>query len=230
MNRFFLILAFILMQPSAYGQVRSLTQEQLWVGFKQALSQDLMIKHEQERRLKEQKEDELFQKGLDEIKECLNQMHSPKNVRNAKYKISEMKTNMKLTREKDDMLNLFDTLISNYNQQASRFYSIFNGEITEQDYDLFRQMEPSELIPSWIKTLGGILKKHYYDNGLGELSFSDEYVYLNKKVIELKTKFNELESMPSNNRYKMEMYGLLESIIKIESEISEEHKTYHSLK
>lgn len=219
MNRKGIVLSlFLVCLSSVWGQKQQSMRVSLWEGFHKALQEDLA-------KNKQDKEEKLFQEGIEALKTCLSTPHSRQNVQEAKEIIQSLRNGMPLTREKQDQLAGYSHLITEYGKYAERFYKIFNGKITHPDYDRYRNSIET-LTPPKLQTLGNILKTYYESNGLESLSFPEEYTYLNQKLAELREGFKELEVI--NDREQL--YQKLESLIQIESEISEDHKTYRTLK
>lgn len=207
------------------GQAQTSMQEQLWEGFRNSLKQDVEKKQEKDKRIKSEKETELFQNGIDELKAVLANPYSKINVQSAKNRIAQLRTTVQQTTERKEVLSKYSQLITGYENQARRFLSLFNGEIDNSDYERYRK-EIATLIPPQMRTLGRIIKAHYDKNGLDNLNFPEDYVYLNAKLAELRNGFKDLDKISDKGK----LSAKLDAIVKIESEISEEHKTYHALK
>ena len=207
------------------GQAQTSMQEQLWEGFRNSLKQDVEKKQEKDKRIKSEKETELFQNGIDELKAVLANPYSKINVQSAKNRIAQLRTTVQQTTERKEILSKYSQLITGYENQVRRFLSLFNGEINNPDYERYRK-EIATLIPPQMRTLGRIIKAHYDKNGLDNLNFPEDYVYLNAKLAELRNGFKDLDKISDKGK----LSAKLDAIVKIESEISEEHKTYHALK
>lgn len=218
-----LLLVFCL--SPIWGQTQNSMQEQLWEGFRNSLKKDVEKKQEQIKRIKSEKETEIFQNGIEELKAVLANPYSKRNVQSAKNRIAQLRTTVQQTTERKEILSKYSKLIDSYENQARRFLSLFNGEINNPDYERYRK-EMATLIPPQMQTLGRIIKAHYDKNGLDNLSFPEGYVYLNAKLAELKNGFKDLDKISDKGK----LSAKLDAIVKIESVISEEHKTYHALK
>lgn len=228
MKKYIILSLLTLCLSPVWGQAQKSLQEQLWEGFRNSLKQDVEKKQEKDKRIKSEKETKLFQNGIEELKAVLAQPYSRRNVQSAKNRIAQLKTTVQQTTERKQILSKYSQLITGYENQARRFLSLFNGEINDPDYERYRK-KMATLIPTQMQTLGHIIKAHYDKNGLDKLSFPEDYVYLNAKLTELRNGFKDLDK-PDKNSDKGKLLAKLDAIVKIESEISEEHKTYHALK
>ena len=200
-------------------------QEQLWEGFRNSLKQDVESKMEKDKRIKSEKETEIFQNGIEELKTVLANRHSKRSIQSAKNIIAQLRANVQQTPDRKEILSKYGQLISDYEDHVKSFLSIFNGEITDSTFIRYR-LHFATLTPPKMQTLGGYRKAHYEKNGLGRLTFPEDYVYLNKKLSELKNDFKDLDKISDREK----LSARLDAIVKIESEISDEHKTYHTLK
>lgn len=200
-------------------------QEQLWEGFRNSLKQDVESKMEKDKRIKSEKETEIFQNGIEELKTVLANPHSNRSIQSAKNKIAQLRANVQQTPDRKVILSKYSQLISDYENQVKRFLSIFNGEITDSTFIRYRS-QIETLTPPKMQTLGGYIKAHFEKNGLDRLTFPEDYVYLNKKLSELKNDFRDLDKISDKGK----IFARLDAIVKVESEISDEHKTYHTLK
>lgn len=226
MKRKSLVLSFLIFCLSpVWGQAQKSMQEQLWEGFRNSLKQDVEKKQEKDKRIKSEKESGLFQNGVEELNAVLANPYSKRNVQSAKNRIAQLRATVQQTTERKEILSKYSQLITGYENQARRFLSLFNGEIINPDYERYRK-EMETLIPPQMQTLGRIIKAHYDKNGLDNLSFPEDYVYLNAKLTELRNGFKDLDKISDKGK----LSAKLDAIVKIESEISEEHKTYHALK
>lgn len=219
------ILLLLFCLSPAWGQVQKSLQEQLWEGFQKSLRQDVEQKQEKDKIIKVKKETELFQNGIEELKAVLANPYSKKSIQTAGSKITLLKRNVQQTPERTKLLSKYSQLISDYENQVMKFLSIFVGEITDSTYIRYRS-QIETLTPPKMQTLGGYIKAHYEKNGLDRLSIPEDYVYLNTKLSELINGLKDLDGISDREK----LYTKLDAIVKIESEISEEHKTYHALK
>lgn len=226
MKRTYILFAlFIFGLSPVWGQVQKSMQEQLWEGFQHSLQQDILEKEKKEKKIQEDRENEQFQKGTEELKSVFANPYAKGIVQSAKNKIEQLRKNVPQTKERKEILSKYSQLISGYESEARKFLALFEGEITNPDYERYRK-EISTLIPPQMQTLGRIIKAHYDQNGLDALAFPEEYVYLNAKLVELRSGFKNLDKISDRGK----LAARLDAIVKIESEISEEHKTYHALK
>lgn len=226
MKRIYILFAlFIFYFSPIWGQTQKSMQEQLWEGFLNSLQQDILEKQKKDKKIKEDRENEQFQNAIEELKTVLAKPYSKRSVQSVKNKIALLRTNVRQTTEKKEILSKYSQLISNYENQVRRFLALFNGEITNPDYERYRK-EMVTLIPPQMQTLGRIIKAHYDKNGLDSLSFPSDYIYLNAKLTELRNGFKDLDKISDREKLSVK----LNALVKIESEISEEHKTYHELK
>ena len=224
-RKFVIISLLVLCLYPVWGQGQQSLQEQLWEGFRNSLKQDVENKMEKDKRIKSEKETELFQNGIEELKIVLANPHSKRSVQSAKSKIAQLRTSIQQTPDRKEILSKYNQLISDYENQVRRFLSIFNGEITDSTFIRYRS-QIGTLTPPKMQTLSGYLKAHYEKNGHDRLTFPEDYVYLNKKLSELKNDFKDLDKISDRGK----LSARLDAIVKIESEISDEHKTYHTLK
>ena len=118
-------------------------------------------------------------------------------------------------------------LIENYQAEADRFIAVFGGKINDKKYAVLVKRRPEEFIPSQVQDVLEFLRKLYVSNGLEQLSFDVGYEYLNWKYYRMK---EEMERLMEADSDASKMYEQLVEIVKIESELSEEHKTYRVFK
>lgn len=220
-----ILLLQFLVSSFAYGHEQSVVSKQLWAGLKEAISNDVKVKGQKENQLKERCDSEAFQNAVQEVAGILGQKYSKNNVDNAIAKIEAIRQRVPMTEERKNLLAKYRVLISEYENNSKAFISVFQGEISNEDFSRYCE-RINELKYPKLQTMGKILKDHYSANGLDKVSFKEEYVYLNRKLKELRDALQKTGETTDRNK----LQSMLESIVKIESEISEEHETYRTLK
>ena len=118
-------------------------------------------------------------------------------------------------------------LIENYPSEASRFVAVFAGEITDSKFVSLTQMQVENLIPSQVRDILEFLIARYDQNGLATLTFDAGYEYFNQRLSGMRESITNLLQKDDDARG---MYEQLTEILRIESELSEEHLTYRQLK
>lgn len=227
MRRLVLIISLFYCLSPIWGQAQKSLQEQLWDGFDNAIQQDVKLKQEKEKKQKEEQENKLFQECITSLKDVLANKHSNQQVQKAKDLIEKIKGIVEITPERELLLSSYDQLISAYGNEAKRFWMVFDGEITDENYVRYTNDSIQNLSIPMLKTICKKLKEHYLANGLESLAINKDYVYLNNKLSNLKDLFKDLENKSNND--KGLFYGKLEKIVSIEREISDEHTEYHPL-
>ena len=198
--------------------------DDLWGNYVVALKADVAHNKKMKQRAEAEKQQQAINASIEEIKDCLSRPFEEQRVSMALGQISKLLQDPNLTDEKKAVVNKLDLLLNGYSAQAEHFCEVFVDSINDEHFDIWLKNP----IPSNIIKMAGAFKKEYENRGLNKLYFEIDYVYLNEKLKMLKSSITALTSGKSNGTQK-ELYEMLQSVLKIESEISENHKTYYRL-
>ncbi|WP_277122201.1 hypothetical protein [Bacteroides ndongoniae] len=203
------------------------TKEELWEQYGKALNDDIQLKKKNDSIAEEKRKQESIERDLEAIKKYLEHPYSCQNNEACLEQIIALSVNPDLKEGHKIELNQLKSLVERYENEANRFIQIFLGEIKDSRFEPLSQMDVNSLIPNQIVTMTIILEDKYKENGLDSLDFPKEYVYLNEKLTSLREGIAQLKQMDSD---AAQMYELLKNIVRIEGELSEEHKNNRQLK
>ena len=221
------LIVMLLMGTSSALLAQVPTQKELWKQYDSALQADIQAKKERDKRIEEERKQTAILVSLDSIKNCLRKPYSVQSKERYLAEAEMLEVNPDLKEADRQKLERLKALIGNYQAEADRFIAVFGGEISDKKYAVLVKRRPEEFIPSQVQDVLEFLRELYVSNGLEQLSFDAGYEYLNRKYYWMK---EEMERLMEANSDGPKMYGQLVEIIKIESELSEEHKTYRVFK
>lgn len=193
------------------------TKEELWHRYDSALSADI-----------EEWKQAVILSSLDSIRNCLRMPYSSQRVGFYLNEVDTLYMNPDLQEPEREILDTLRLLIENYQEETAKFIDIFSGQII--DSTRFSALVGRERhTPGQVKQIMEILNEDIYlENGLDTLKFDEAYEYLNANLSCMK---NDIDSLlQSDSDQGSELYKQLMNIVKIESELSDEHKTYRKLK
>lgn len=221
--RFIIVLFLGLQSFAVTAQVP--TKEELWHRYDSALSADI----------RDWKQAVILS-SLDSVRNCLKKSYSSQRTEFYLGEIDSLVANPDLKESELKTLDTLRSLIENYQEETQRFIEIFKGIISDDKYQaLVKQIEQpkSKPIPDQVQDIMSFLKGLYVENGLDTLVFDEDYKYLNSMLANMKDNIETIELRRSNDGAELDgaaLYGLLIDILKVEGELSEEHKTYRELK
>lgn len=221
-----LLLICICLTSSVTMIAQALVPDSLWQNYVQALQADLVHKQEMDKQEAAAKKQAQIKSAIFGLSKCLQVAYAEANCKKTLADLEGLRKDTVLTTQQIEEINYLEKLILDYKSQVSLFCQIFTGEITDNRFKTLKSKPKEELTPGQIKIMANILNESYNKNGLELLSFDLHYVYLNQKLNSLRDSLSRLQNDKVNPN---EMYDLLVASMKIESELSAEHKTYHPL-
>lgn len=222
------LIVMLLMGTSSALLAQVPTQKELWKQYDSALQADIKAKQERDKRIEEERKQAAILISLDSIRNCLRQPYSVQSKEKSLKEVEILADNPDLKEAEKQVLNRLKGLIENYQVEANKFIAVFAGEITDSRYVILVKREADQFIPSQVKNVLEMLRGLYDKNGLTQLAFDADYEYLNDKLSWMKTEMENLMNTEETDGSKL--YDQLVNIVKLESELSEEHKTYREFK
>lgn len=221
-----LLLICICLTSSATMTAQDFNPDSLWHDYVQALQADLVHKQKQDKQEAAAKKQAQIKSNIFGLSKCLQVPYTEANCKKTLADLEVLRKDTTLTTLQIEEIDYLEKLILDYKNQASLFCKIFAGEINDNRFKTLKSKSKEELTPGQIKIMTNKLNESYNENGLELLSFDLHYVYLNQKLHTLRESLYKLQNDKVNPN---EMYDLLVASMKIESELSTEHKTYHLL-
>lgn len=226
LNRVSAILFAVLLCLNGKAQT-SLSSENVWKGYVNALEKD--IKHNEqlarERAAQQKRED--IAREIATLKECLSVEYSYENVQKTTLRLDKFSKEEKaLTVEDKQIIHQLRENICAYDKEVDRFIKMCSVDtITDAKY-LTLMKRKDNWLPAHLRTITRIFVEKYEQQGLATLTFPECYVYLNEKLQQFRQLITEIMAMNSDTQL---MYEKLQQLLKIESEISASHNTYYPM-
>lgn len=170
-----------------------------------------------------------IEEQLHEIALCLEYPYSEKNIKATLAKIEGLNNDKNLTITDKKELNELAVCVKEYRNKCLTLVNMLQCNINEKDSNLvFTYLKRDKLDQTQINSLLGKLRPYYVQQGKDSILFDVRYVFLNRKLQDFKRILEELQNVPLviNDEQKKELRAKLETMLRIESEITEEHKTY----
>lgn len=166
---------------------------------------------------------------LHDIALCLEYPYSEKNIKAALVKIEGLNNDKNLTIADKKELDELTVCVKGYQRKCLELVNVLQCNIDEKDSSLvFTYLERDKLDQTQMNSLLGKLRPYYVQQGKDSIRFDVRYVFLNRKLQDFKQILEELQNVPlvTSDEQKKELRAKLETMLRIESEITEEHKTY----
>lgn len=170
-----------------------------------------------------------IEQQLHDITLCLETPYSKKSVESTLIKIEELNDDKNLTTADKKELDELTVCVKGYQKKCLELVNMLQCDINEKDSSLvFTYLKRDKLDQTQIKSLLGKLRPYYVQQGKDSIRFDVRYVFLNRKLQDFKRILGELQNVPlvTSDEQKKELRAKLETMLRIESEITEEHKTY----
>lgn len=223
----YLFIAILLAGVAIQAAAQVPTAKELWQRYDVALQADIKVYQQALAQAEEARKQAEIHAALDSIRTCLRKPYSADLCKQALDSVQTLAANPDLKAAERKTLEEVKRLIENYPSEASRFVAVFAGEITDSKFVSLTQMQVENLIPSQVRDILEFLIARYDQNGLATLTFDAGYEYFNQRLSGMRESITNLLQKDDDARG---MYEQLTEILRIESELSEEHLTYRQLK
>lgn len=170
-----------------------------------------------------------IEQQLHDIAQCLETSYSIKSVEATLTKIEGLNNDGNLTTADKKELDELAVCVKEYQKKCLELVSMLRCNINEKDSSLvFTYLKRDKLDQTQINSLLGKLRPYYVRQGKDSILFDGRYVFLNRKLQDFNRILEELQNVPlvTSDEQKKELRVKLETMLRIESEITEEHKTY----